>query len=328
MTGAASNRQIRRAFEKMQATSREAAELSRAGRNAAALNAAERAARECVELCRMDPLYRPALIVVLHNAAVLSRLNEDVLSWLHYAARAVVTAYDAEEATGQMPAEAEQAFTAFEQTTFLMAFGQGSDLMRESLATVLDGSSPERRSEALETIDLCLRIGDRHRRSGAVEAAIGHYTAAAVLSDECHELGPPFVAADCAAWMSLAEARVATTDYRQGGRESASRACARALNSLGEWFRVSDVGLIFTPVHELPAGADLMRRCTLAGDMLVRYSGVLDTLGHEAESVSMEVAGRLLLEGLDRPERMEVDISREMSVERFNAVEAGFSERP
>jgi hypothetical protein len=179
----------------------------------------------------------------------------------------------------------------------------------------------------LETIDLCLRIGDRHRRAGSAEAAIGHYNAATVLSDACHPLGPAFVAADCAAWMSLAEARVMTTEYRQGGRESASRACARALNWLSEWFRSSDVGFIFTRLDELPTGADAKRRCTLASEMLGRYAGVLEILGHPDAAMRMETAGRLFVEGMDDPpERLEIEITLDMAVERFNEVEQTFSD--
>jgi hypothetical protein len=323
------DRSIRLAFERVRATNAEANELRRAGRNAAALNIAERAVRECAELCTMDPGYRPVLVAVLINASALSRLAEDPLSWLLYAARAVAVGYDVEDATGQAPPEMEQAVTAFEQATFLMAFGQESDILRESLATVLDGTSAERRSEALEAIELCLRIGDRHRRAGAAEVAIGHYHAATVFSEACHTLGPAFVAADCAAWMSLAEARAMTTEYRQGGRESASRACARALNWLSEWFRTADVGYIVTPVHELPAGADAMRRCALAGEMLGRYAGVLESLGHSDPSIAIESVAHLLGDGLEeRPERLEIEISLEMAVERFNEVERTFADRP
>ena len=328
MIGGRPDRRAQRAFQQVQAASKEAAELRRAGRNAAALNAAERAVRECVALAETAPVYRSSLVAVLLNASTLSRLNEDVLSWLHYAALSVATAYDVQDATGQTPPEAGQAVEAFEQTTFLMAFGQGTDLLRESLATVLDGSSPERRSDALETIELCVRIGDRHRRAGAAETAIGHYTAATVISDACHTLGLPFVAADCAAWMALAEARMMTTEYRQGARESAAQACSRALNSVAAWFRTEEVGLFFTPVDELPAGADLLRRCAMASDLLIRYADVLETLGHMSEAVSMEVAGRILVEGMDRPERMELEISRNTAVERFNAVEQSFAEQP
>lgn len=322
------DRSARRAFERVQAMNAEANQLRRAGRNAAALNVAERAVREGVQLCVMDPAYRPVLVAVLINAAALSRLNEDVLSWVHYAARAASVGYDIVDSTGQPPPEMERAATEFEQATFLIAFGQGSDLLRESLATVLDGTSPERRFDVLDTIDQCLRIGDRHRRAGAAEAAIGHYNAATVFSEACHTLGPAFVAADCAAWMSLAEARAMTTEYRQGGRESASRACARALNWLSDWFRSSDVGYIFTPVHELGAGADVMRRCALAAEMLSRYAAVLDRLGHADQSIDIESVAHLLGDGLDeRPERLEVQISLDMAVERFNEVEQTFTER-
>jgi hypothetical protein len=280
-----------------------------------------------VQLCAMDPRYRSVLITVLLNASVLGRVNEDVLSWLHYAAKALAIGYDIEDSTGQPPPNLADATDAFEQATFLMAFGGGSDLLRESLATVLDGTSPERRSEVLETIELCLRIGDRNRRAGAAEVAIGHYNAATVLSEACHTLGSAFVAVDCAAWMSLAEARAMTTEYRQGGRESASRACARALDWLGQWFRSADIGLIFTPVDELPTGADALHRSALASDMLRRYAGVLDSLGHHDQSVRIEAVAHLLGEGLNpRSERMEVDISREMAVERFNEVELTFSD--
>jgi hypothetical protein len=323
------DRRVRRAFERVQATNSEAVKLRGAGRDAAALNTAERAVRECVELCAMDPNYRPVLVTVLVNAANLSRLNEDVLSWLQYAAQAAATGYEIQDATGQAPPEMEAATTVFEQATFLIAFGQGSEPMQESFATVLDGTSPERRSAALETIHRCLWIGDRHRRAGSAEVAIGHYNAATVLSEACHALGPDFLAADCAAWMSLAEARVLTTEYRQGARESASRAAGRALNWLGDWFRTEDVGYIFTPVGDLPAGADAMRRCALVSEMLIRYAEVLESLGHSTESRSMETAGRLLgPEGLsDRSERVEMDISRDMAVERFNVVEQSFADR-
>lgn len=322
------NRKVQRAFEQMQATNHEAVQLRRAGRDAAALNAAERAVRECEALCSMDPMYQLSLITVLLNAASLARLNEDVLSWFHYAARGMTTAYAIQDSTGRAPAEAERAVTDFEATTFALSFGRDTDLLRESLTAVRDGTSAERRAVVLETVELTLRIGDRHRRAGAAEVAIGHYNAATVLSEACHTLGPAFVAADCAAWMSLAEARVMTTEYRQGGRESASRACSRALNSLNDFFRTEEVGIIMTLVDELPAAAELKRRCALAGEMLLRYSGVLDALGHEAESIGMEVSGRQFLEPLGRVERLDVDIRREMAVEKFNEVERGFTETP
>ena len=70
-----------------------------------------------------------------------------------------------------------------------------------------------------------------------------------------------------------------------------------------------------------------MQRSAMASEMLRRYAGVLDSLGHPDQSIHIEAVGRLLGEGLDeRAERLEIDISREMAVERFNEVEQTFSD--
>src|SRR5689334_19533980 len=121
MTGPWSpNRRAKRAFERVQATNSEVVKLRAAGRTAAALNTAERAIRESEELCAIDPGYRPVLVTVLRNAAALSRLNEDVLFWLRYAARALAVSYEIEDSTGQAPPDSGETAAAFEQATFLM----------------------------------------------------------------------------------------------------------------------------------------------------------------------------------------------------------------